>query len=230
MSSTSAQVLGLHRRPARSPLRGRTLMRAKSASPARLLIAASASTGASSVPTARMRLAVAERCMTDQFELTDDQLAIQDMARRFTADAITPHAAEWDEKHVFPKDTIKRRGRARLRGDLRLGGERRDRARAARGGADHGGDGLWLPFDQRVHLDPQHGRVDARPVRLGGGQGQVPAQARRDGVDGELLPDRAFVGLRRRRAQDHGGTRRRPTGWSTAPSSSSAAPARTSST
>ncbi|HEU4650769.1 MAG TPA: acyl-CoA dehydrogenase family protein [Croceibacterium sp.] len=45
--------------------------------------------------------------MTDQFALTDDQLAIQDMARRFTADAITPFAAEWDEKHVFPKDTIK---------------------------------------------------------------------------------------------------------------------------
>jgi alkylation response protein AidB-like acyl-CoA dehydrogenase len=44
--------------------------------------------------------------MTGQFELTDDQLAIRDMARRFTADAITPHAAEWDEKHVFPKDTI----------------------------------------------------------------------------------------------------------------------------
>src|SRR6187455_2106735 len=45
--------------------------------------------------------------MTNQFDLTDDQLAIQDMARRFTADAITPHAAEWDEKHVFPKDTIR---------------------------------------------------------------------------------------------------------------------------
>ena len=45
--------------------------------------------------------------MTAQFALTDDQLAIQDMARRFTADRITPHAAEWDEKHVFPKDTIR---------------------------------------------------------------------------------------------------------------------------
>ncbi len=32
-----------------------------------------------------------------QFELTDDQLAIQEMARKFTADAITPHAGEWDE-------------------------------------------------------------------------------------------------------------------------------------
>ncbi|MEE9434599.1 MAG: acyl-CoA dehydrogenase family protein [Sphingorhabdus sp.] len=42
-----------------------------------------------------------------QFDLTDDQLAIQDMARKFTADNITPHAAEWDEKHIFPRDTIK---------------------------------------------------------------------------------------------------------------------------
>lgn len=45
--------------------------------------------------------------MTNQFDLTDDQRAIQDMARKFTADAITPHAAEWDEKHIFPRDTIK---------------------------------------------------------------------------------------------------------------------------
>jgi acyl-CoA dehydrogenase len=45
--------------------------------------------------------------MTDQFALTDDQLAIQDMARKFTADAITPHAATWDEQHIFPRDTIK---------------------------------------------------------------------------------------------------------------------------
>ena len=45
--------------------------------------------------------------MTAQFDLTDDQLAIQEMARRFTADAITPFAAEWDERHAFPRDTIK---------------------------------------------------------------------------------------------------------------------------
>jgi len=42
-----------------------------------------------------------------QFDLTDDQRAIQDMARKFTADAITPFAAEWDEKHIFPRDTIR---------------------------------------------------------------------------------------------------------------------------
>lgn len=45
--------------------------------------------------------------MTGQFELTDDQLAIQDVARRFTADAITPHAAQWDAQHCFPRETIK---------------------------------------------------------------------------------------------------------------------------
>jgi alkylation response protein AidB-like acyl-CoA dehydrogenase len=45
--------------------------------------------------------------MTGQFSLTDDQLAIQEMAQRFTADNITPHAGEWDEKHIYPIDTIK---------------------------------------------------------------------------------------------------------------------------
>jgi len=42
-----------------------------------------------------------------QYDLTEDQLAIQEMAQRFTADAITPHAAEWDEKHHFPRDVVK---------------------------------------------------------------------------------------------------------------------------
>ena len=42
-----------------------------------------------------------------QFDLTDDQVQIQEMAAKFTADAITPFAAQWDEKHIFPKDTIR---------------------------------------------------------------------------------------------------------------------------
>jgi len=45
--------------------------------------------------------------MTDQFQLNEDQLAIQEMAQRFTADNITPFAAEWDEKHIFPREVIK---------------------------------------------------------------------------------------------------------------------------
>jgi len=42
-----------------------------------------------------------------QFDLTDEQREIQELARRFTADRITPFAGEWDEKHIFPRDTIK---------------------------------------------------------------------------------------------------------------------------
>ncbi|MBV1688297.1 acyl-CoA dehydrogenase family protein [Novosphingobium sp. G106] len=48
--------------------------------------------------------------MTEQFQLTDDQLAIQEMARRFTADAITPFAAEWDETKHFPRDVVRQAG------------------------------------------------------------------------------------------------------------------------
>ncbi len=45
-----------------------------------------------------------------QFSLTEDQLAIQEMARKFTADMITPHAAKWDEEHHFPRDVVKAAG------------------------------------------------------------------------------------------------------------------------
>ncbi|TCP33082.1 acyl-CoA dehydrogenase family protein [Sphingomonas sp. BK235] len=48
--------------------------------------------------------------MTDQFDLTDDQREIQELARRFTADRITPHAAEWDETHHYPVDVWKAAG------------------------------------------------------------------------------------------------------------------------
>ncbi len=45
--------------------------------------------------------------LTAQFDLTVDQREIQDLARKFTADRITPFAGEWDEHHIFPRDTIK---------------------------------------------------------------------------------------------------------------------------
>ena len=53
--------------------------------------------------------------MSDLFHLTEDQLAIQEMAQRFTADAITPHAARWDEEHHFPIEVW------RAAGELGLG-------------------------------------------------------------------------------------------------------------
>jgi len=48
--------------------------------------------------------------MSEQFGLTEDQLAIQDMARKFTADRITPFAAKWDEDHHFPVEVWKAAG------------------------------------------------------------------------------------------------------------------------
>ena len=39
-------------------------------------------------------------------EFNEEQLAIQDMAQKFTADEITPHAADWDEHHTFPRETL----------------------------------------------------------------------------------------------------------------------------
>ena len=45
--------------------------------------------------------------MTGQFQLTEEQLAIQEVAQRFTADNITPHAGEWDQTSHFPVDVIK---------------------------------------------------------------------------------------------------------------------------
>jgi len=42
-----------------------------------------------------------------QYDLTDEQREIQELARRFTADRITPFAAEWDAQHIFPRDTIR---------------------------------------------------------------------------------------------------------------------------
>ncbi len=48
--------------------------------------------------------------MTSQFSLTEDQLAIQDMAQKFTADRITPHAGKWDEESHYPVDVWKAAG------------------------------------------------------------------------------------------------------------------------
>ena len=111
-----------------------------------------------------------------QFDLTDEQRQIQEMAQQFTADAITPHAAEWDEKHIFPRDTIRQAAELGFGSIYVSRGKRRHRPRPARGGADHGGDGLWLPLHLGLHLDPQHGELDDRPLRLGGGEGEISAR------------------------------------------------------
>ncbi len=42
------------------------------------------------------------------FELSPDQQAFRDTARRFAADEMAPHAAEWDEDSVFPTDALRK--------------------------------------------------------------------------------------------------------------------------
>jgi alkylation response protein AidB-like acyl-CoA dehydrogenase len=41
------------------------------------------------------------------FELTEDQRAIQEAARRFAVERLAPHAAEWDENEHFPVDVMR---------------------------------------------------------------------------------------------------------------------------
>jgi alkylation response protein AidB-like acyl-CoA dehydrogenase len=45
-----------------------------------------------------------------QFELNEDQRAIQDMARAFAADRVAPHALDWDRNRHFPDDVIRQTG------------------------------------------------------------------------------------------------------------------------
>jgi alkylation response protein AidB-like acyl-CoA dehydrogenase len=41
------------------------------------------------------------------FELTEDQRAVEDMARRFAAEKLAPHAAEWDATEHFPVEVMR---------------------------------------------------------------------------------------------------------------------------
>jgi alkylation response protein AidB-like acyl-CoA dehydrogenase len=41
------------------------------------------------------------------FELTEDQRAVENAARRFAREKLAPHAAEWDEKEIFPVETLR---------------------------------------------------------------------------------------------------------------------------
>ncbi len=41
------------------------------------------------------------------FQLTEDQRAVEDAARRFAKEKLAPHAAEWDEREHFPVDVMR---------------------------------------------------------------------------------------------------------------------------
>ena len=50
------------------------------------------------------------------FALTDEQIAIEEMARAFAAEKLAPKAIEWDETGHFPEDVV------RSVGDLGMAG------------------------------------------------------------------------------------------------------------
>lgn len=50
------------------------------------------------------------------FALTDEQAAIKDMADRFAADELAPHAGRWDREKHFPVEVIKKTGALGLAG------------------------------------------------------------------------------------------------------------------
>jgi alkylation response protein AidB-like acyl-CoA dehydrogenase len=62
------------------------------------------------------------------FQLSEEQIAIQDMARSFASEALLPHAEEWDEDQVFPVEAL------RSAAELGLAG--------IYCGEEHGGSGL----------------------------------------------------------------------------------------
>jgi alkylation response protein AidB-like acyl-CoA dehydrogenase len=45
-----------------------------------------------------------------QFDLNDDQRAIQEMTAQFAADRVAPHALDWDRERFFPSAVIRETG------------------------------------------------------------------------------------------------------------------------
>lgn len=69
------------------------------------------------------------------FTLTRDQLALVDAVREFATNELAPHAAEWDEHHIFPIDTLREAGQLGLGGiyvDEEFGGSGLTRSDAVR--------------------------------------------------------------------------------------------------
>jgi alkylation response protein AidB-like acyl-CoA dehydrogenase len=42
------------------------------------------------------------------FELSEEQRAFQDVARQFARSEFAPNAKEWDEKYIFPIDSLRK--------------------------------------------------------------------------------------------------------------------------
>ena len=109
-----------------------------------------------------------------QFSLTDDQIAIRDMASSFAAEKLAPHAVEWDERKHFPVDVMREAAALGMSGVYirdDVGGLGADPARR---GPDLRGAGDGLSDDLRLPVDPQHVGLDDRPLRVGRPAPEIP--------------------------------------------------------
>ncbi len=151
-----------------------------------------------------------------QFALTDDQIAIREMAHVFAAEKLAPHAVAWDEAKHFPVDVM------------------REAAALGMGGItireDAGGSALTrldaaLIFEALATGCPTvsayisiHNMAAGMIDRFGSDEQRrkFPAEALHDGASCELLPHRARRRLRCGGAEDARGAGRRLTTSSTA--------------
>ena len=69
-----------------------------------------------------------------EFKLSEDLIAIKEMARAFSEDELMPNASEWDEKELFPVEKLKKSaelGMAAIYVDEKFGGTGLNRLAAA---------------------------------------------------------------------------------------------------
>src|SRR6185369_5404750 len=135
------------------------------------------------------------------FELSEQQRAIKDTARAFAHGEMMPLARQWDEEEVFPADTLRQAaalgfGGIYVSSDLRLG------ALQARRGADFRRAGAGLSVDRRLHLDPQHGRMDDRRLWRRRPARAPAARSLQHGEICQLLPYRARLRVGRRKTEN----------------------------
>ena len=106
------------------------------------------------------------RSAMTQFSLTEDQIAIRDMAHAFAAENLAPHALEWDETKHFPVDVMREAAALGMAAIYVARRCRRLRADAARRRADLRGAGDRLPGHLRLSSRSTTWRLDDRPLRL----------------------------------------------------------------
>jgi alkylation response protein AidB-like acyl-CoA dehydrogenase len=90
------------------------------------------------------------------FELTEEQRAIRDMARDFAQNEMAQHAAGWDENKTFPEETLRAAAALGLAGLYVAAPGRRAGVR---------GICRRLSLDRGLFVRSQHGRLDDRPFR-----------------------------------------------------------------